>query len=185
MRILKIFAYSLAIICLTACSEAATEINERTAQEIYNGIRGTYVGNVVVDNIPQAVFVTIEDDFTVRQLPLKPILERIFTNATELTEALSSARDVVFKAPTENMTISGNSVLLTMTDTDLIFTVTVNGKSYQVTAMTASYTEVNSYSKELSLYMEIKELLCGGQSYDVTTNRITYSIDVADKLATD
>lgn len=185
MRILKIFAYSLAIICLSACSEAATEINERTAQEIYNGIRGTYVGNVVVDNIPQAVFVSIEDDFTVRQLPLKPILERIFTNATELTEALSSARDVVFKAPTENMTISGNSVLLVMAPNDLLFSVNVNGQPNQVAVSIESAVMVNSYTEELSLSMEIKELFYDGKSYDVKTNRITYYIDVAAKLATE
>jgi hypothetical protein len=168
-----------------ACSREATEVNNVSAQQMYNEMRGTYVGNIMVDNIPQKVYVTIGDDFTVSQLPLKPILERLITDNSELNEAIESADNTTFTAPTDNMTVSGNYVLLTMTTSDILFTIQVGGQSKQVSAMIASVAEVNTYSKELSLYMEVKDLYYNGQSYDVSKNRITYYLDIADKVVTE
>ena len=94
MKIIKSIFVCLLLLCgLNGC-ESGTEINENSGQQIYNDIKGTYVGNIVIDNIPQKTKITISDDFSVTPLPLKPILARIFTNEAELTEALASVKNI-------------------------------------------------------------------------------------------
>lgn len=185
MKLLKLAVYSLMMCFVMSCSESATEINEKTAQQMYNSIKGTYTGNVMVDNIPQIVYVSIGNDFSVRQLPLKPILQRIFNKESELTQALTSAKGIIFTAPTDQMTIIQENIHLLMTPTDLAFPVTVNEQTYQVTAMVEAETLVNYSTNELTLNMDVTELLCNGKSYDVKTNRINYYIDIANKQKTE
>lgn len=185
MKLLKLAVYSLMMCCVMSCSESATEINEKTAQQMYNSIKGTYVGNVMVDNIPQAVYVSIANDFSVRQLPLKPILQRIFNKESELTQALASAKGIIFTAPTDQMTIIKENIYLSMVPTDWVFSVTVNDQTYQVTAMTEAEAYVNYSTNILTLNMNVTELLCNGKSYDVKTNRINYYIDIANKQKTE
>ncbi len=182
MKLLKAFACCLLLACLTACEERVTEINTVTAKELYDKATGTYVGNIMVDNQPRAVSVTIGNDFTVTSLPTKPILKEVFTDNTALAEALASAAEATFKAPTDNMSVLGNNVLLTMVTSDLVFPVTVGGRTENVEASIAPYAEVNTLSNELSLHMEVKALYYDGHAYDMSDKRITYSIDIANKI---
>ncbi len=181
MKLLKLAVYSLMMCFVMSCSESATDMNVNTAQQMYDSMRGTYVGNVMVDNLPQKVYVTIADDFTVKQLPLKPLLQRIFTDETEMEAALKSAQNVVFTAPTKDMTIVNGNVYLTMEPTDLVFNVTVDGKTKAVSALLETTVYVYRPTDELSLSINVKELSYDGQSYDVKTNGISYIMDNAKK----
>ena len=95
---MKKILFLLALICCYGCSESTTEMNEGTAQQMYNSIKGTYTGNMMVDNVPQKVSLTVGNDLTVKYLPVRPILERIFTDGAELDEAEKTAGAVVFTA---------------------------------------------------------------------------------------
>ncbi len=172
------------IFCM-GCSEDKTEINEASGQELYNNLKGTYVGNVLVDNIPEKVYVTISNDFSIRQMPLKPILQHIFKDDQELNEALSSASTTTFTAQTDNFSILIPMAYITMKPSDFQFTVVVNKLSYMVTVMieTTAYKPLNS--DELSVNMDVIELLCNNQVYDVTTEPIHYFIDVATRESND
>ena len=62
MKLVKSLFVCLLLLCgLNGC-ESGTEINENSGQQIYNDIKGTYVGNIVIDNIPQKTKITISDD---------------------------------------------------------------------------------------------------------------------------
>ena len=89
--------FLLALVCCYGCSEATTEMDEGNAQQVYQNIKGTYVGNIMVDNIPQKVNLTVGDHLEVRYLPARPILQRVFKDAA-LDEAEKSAGSVVFTA---------------------------------------------------------------------------------------
>jgi hypothetical protein len=156
-------------------------MNVNTAQEMYDSMRGTYVGNVMVDNLPQKIYVTIANDFTVKQLPLKPLLQRVFTDETEMEAALKSAQNVVFTAPTKDMAIVSGNAYLFMEPTDLVFNVTVDGKTKAVSALLESTAYVNRPTDELSLNIDVKELSYDGKSYDLKTNGIKYVMDNAKK----
>lgn len=171
--------------CCMSCSDSKTEINETSAQEVYNDMKGDYTGNVVVENIPHKVFITIASDFTIKELPLRPILKNIFADESELNEALSTASSTTFTAPVDNITILMPMSYLTMRPTDFQFTVTVNKKEYTVTAMTESMAYKPLNSNDLSVTMDVTELLCGGKTYDVTKNKINYFIDIATKQTTE
>lgn len=178
----KILLLLLILSCCVGCSsDEPTQVSNDYAQQLYNSIKGTYIGNVMIDNIPQEVHVIIGNDFTVRRLPLKPVLSRIFTNEAELNEAIRSARDVVFTAQTDNMTVSGTNVLLTMKPSDLLFPVTVGDKKFQIAVRFSTSSYINSATSELSLNMNVTELFCDSHSYEVTTNQINYYVDIAQK----
>lgn len=144
-------------------------------------MRGTYIGNVMVNNLPVRTYVTIDNELTVRQLPTEPILRRVFTDEKELEEAVASVPSVVFTAQTDNMVISGNNIMLSMLPNDLLFTAQVSDKTYHVAVRMTSTTLVNIITNELSLNMDATELYCDGQAYDVKTNGINYFIDIANK----
>ena len=171
------------VIALTACSsDSTTEFTEGNAQDIYNRLKGIYQGPVIVENIPQNVTITIANDFSVKRLPLKPILSRIFNDESLLAEAISSAHDVVFIAPTQNLQVTVYNVHLTMEPTDFIFHVTVGGKVYQINAFTKSEVyKINSNT--ISANLEITELLCDGTPYDLSNTPIIYYVDLANRLA--
>jgi hypothetical protein len=39
-------------------------MDESDAQQVFNSIKGTYVGNILVDNVPQKVYLIVDDNFT-------------------------------------------------------------------------------------------------------------------------
>jgi len=174
LAVLSLFTCCL----LDSCSDNPTIINETSAQEYYNNIKGSYVGNIMIDNQPQRVTVRIDNDFSVSPIPLKPILRNIFTDAAELSEALAAAGEVTFRAPTDNITIMGTNVVLAMVPTDLEFTTTVKGKSYKVNVMMTSGAFVNRTTNELTLSINITEVLCNGNSFNALVH---YTIDSATK----
>lgn len=178
----KVILSGFIAISLSACSsDNAKEPTQENAQDIYNGLKGTYQGSVLVDNIPQSVIITIANDFSVRRLPLKPILSRIFTDESMLNEALSSVRDVTFTASTQNLLVTVYNVCLTMQPTDFIFHVTIGGEDYQINALIKS--EVYKMgSNTISVNLEIAELTCDGKPYNLTNASIIYNIDLASKL---
>jgi len=181
MKVLKFAFFALLACCLTACGDSGIEVNEDSGQEIYNSTKGTYVGNILVDNIPQKITITIGENFTVKPLPMKPILERVFTNEEELEQALASVQNVTFSAPIIQMSVASGYIYFLMEDTDLTVDVTVEGKSHKVFALISSETLFDMYSSALSLNMYVKELNFEGKSYDVTTNKINYFVDSAQK----
>ena len=56
---MKKIIFLLLLICCFGCSESTTDMNEGTAQQMYNSIKGTYAGNIMVDNIPQKINIII------------------------------------------------------------------------------------------------------------------------------
>ncbi len=183
MKITTLITSILFLCGFAACSEDNKETiyDEGKAQAVLNRIKGTYTGNVIIDNIPRQVSVIISDNFSIKQLPLKPILERIFTDEKMLSDALASSENVDFSAPLENMTIASKEVFLKVEGTDLQVIVLVGGKSYQISAMMESSVYINMSTNALSLNIDITELLCDGHSYNVKTNKINYFIDIANK----
>lgn len=181
MKVLKFAFFALLACCLTACGDSGIEVNEDSGQEIYNSTKGTYVGNILVDNIPQKITITVGDKVTVTPLPMKPILQRVFTDETQLDQAISSAKNISFIAPVVQMSVVSGYVYFLMEETDLAVDVTVDGKSYKVYALIDTETLFDMSSKALSLNMYVKELSCDGKSYDVATNKINYFVDSAQK----
>ena len=173
----------MALFSLLACSDDdPEEMNTDTGTMIYNEIKGTYEGSVRVENeMLPVIIVVANDEFTVKRLPLLPILKRIFTSQSELEEALKSVGETTtFTAPIVNLTVTRTS-LLTMDPTDLVLTVTVNGERRQVSALIQSYANwVRSWGT-LSAEMRVVELYCDGKKFDLTDNRIEYLIDDAKK----
>ncbi|MBP5388451.1 MAG: DUF4840 domain-containing protein [Prevotella sp.] len=173
----------MALLTFVGCSSNdPEEINEDTATRIYNELKGTYEGSVRVGNEMRRVTVIVaNDEFTVKQLPLQPILERIFTNQGELEEALKSGETSTFTAPILNIGVTTNSSLLTMEPTDLVFTVTVGGVRKQVSALISAYANWVKQWGEMSVQMNVVELFCDGQNYQLNDNHIVYFIDNAQK----
>lgn len=178
----KILFYFVCLLCCYSCSETTpTEMDVDTAQHYYDTMKGTYIGNIMVDNIPQKISVTIANDITTKPLPLKPILSRIFTDKAELDEAEANAGSAAFTMDVDYMAIVGGNAVLSLEPKDLIFTTTVKQKDYKVSALMETSIFVIRATDELSLSMIVKELSCDGKSYDVKTNGITYLIDYAKK----
>ena len=129
-----------ALFALLACSDDAVEITEGSATGIYNDIKGTYEGVVPVGNESRPVpIVVANDEFTIKRLPLEPILKAVFTEQKELEEAVaSSGETTTFTAPIVQMAVTSNTVALSMDPTDIVFTVTVGGERKQVSALMES-----------------------------------------------
>ena len=171
-----------ALLFLWSCSgDEAKEVNAGTATEVYNKIKGTYEGTVRVGNESRRVTVVVgNDEFSVRQLPLEPILRVVFPSQKELDEALASVGEVTtFTAPIVNISLLPSSSLLNMAATDLVFTVKVGGQSLPVTVLLESYALWNSTWATLSVQMNARELYCDGRRFDLTDNHINYFIDDA------
>lgn len=178
----KLVSYIVLLLCLslTACSGNSTEeFTEIDAQNAYDNLKGTYVGNMLVDNVPTSVSVVIGSDFSVRYLPVNSLLSRIFTSDAELQAAIKSAAGVVYNAPTVSIAISGDQLRLSMEPTDLVFNVTVNDHVYTVAALMTATVLYNHSFDTLSLSMTVDELSCNGVTYNLSQDGITYFIDTA------
>ena len=68
-----------------------------------------------------------------------------------------------------------------MKPTDLVFTVTVDGKSYKVDALMEGMLYANTTYDELSMSMDVTELNCDGVKYDMVNNGVNYFVDNAKK----
>ena len=175
----------MAFFAFSACSnDNPVEINENTATKIYNEIKGTYEGYVRVGNDSRPIIIVVaNDEFTVKRLPLQPILKRIFTNERQLDQALKSAGETTtLKAPVVNISVLANSSMLTMEPVDVVMSVTVDGEKKQVSVLIESIAQWNKSWAELSAAMKVKELFCDGQKYNLTDNGIEYYIDNAKKI---
>ena len=168
------------MVCCYGCSDSTTTIDEGNAGQIYNIIKGTYVGNIMVDNIPQKVSLTVGDDFEVKYLPVRPILQRIFKDAA-LDEAEKSAGSVVFTASIDQMAVTGGNAYLKPEPTDLVFTVKVDSKSYTVNALMEGVLYANTTYNELSMTMNVTQLNCDGIQYDMVNQGVNYYVDNAKK----
>jgi len=180
----KITAFILSVLCLTAfnsCSvDSKKEVTVVDAQKAYNDMKGTYTGRVTDENVPVEVTMTFATDFTLRGLPVTPLLKRFFSDE-ELDEALKTARPAAFVAPTSAMQIAGDQVYVWMEPTDWSFEVTVDGKTYRVNALLAVVTLYSNNYKTLSADIMVKELTCEGITADMTNNGISYLVDNANK----
>ena len=168
------------MVCCYGCSDSTTTIDEGNAGQIYNIIKGTYVGNIMVDNIPQKVSLTVGDDFEVKYLPVRPILQRIFKDAA-LDEAEKSAGSVVFTAPLDKMAVTGSNAYLLLEPTDLVLTVQVDGKKYVVNALLEGLLFANTTYDELSMTLDVTQLNCDGITYDMVNNGVNFLVDSAKK----
>lgn len=177
---MKKIIFLLLLICCFGCSESTTDMNEGTAQQMYNSIKGTYAGNIMVDNIPQSINIALGNDLTVRFLPLRSILGRIFSGG-ELVEAEKSAGSVAFTIPLDQMMITGENVYLTLVPTDLVFSVIVDNKTYVVSALIGGAVYVDKASGNLSMNLDVTALYCEGTTYDLKNNGINYFVDNAKK----
>lgn len=178
---MKQILFLFVLLCCYGCSESSSEINENSGQQMYNAIKGTYAGTVMVDNVPQKLRVTIGNDLTVKYLPVRPILERIFTDGAALDKAEKTAGAVVFTASIDQMVISQGNAYLTLEPTDLVFPVKVDDKTYSVAALVNGTLFANRAFDELSVDLNVSELYCDGNSYDMTKNGVNYYVDNAKK----
>ena len=181
MKLLKFTLSALLACCLAECDSSSIEVNENSGQEIYDNTKGNYVGNIFVNNIPQEINITISENLTVKPLPMKPILERVFTDEAQLNQALSSAQNISLSAPIIQMSVASGYIYFLMEETDLVVDVTVDGKPYKVFALMYLETLYKMDTSTLFLNMNVKELTCDGKSYDVSTNKINYFVDSAQK----
>ena len=177
---MKKLLFLFALVCCYGCSDSTTTIDEGNAGQIYNIIKGTYVGNIMVDNIPQKVSLTVGDDFEVKYLPVRPILQRIFKDAA-LDEAEKSAGSVVFTAPLDKMAVTGSNAYLLLEPTDLVLTVQVDGKKYVVNALLEGLLFANTTYDELSMTLDVTQLNCDGITYDMVNNGVNFLVDSAKK----
>ena len=177
---MKKLLFLFALVCCYGCSDSTTTIDEGNAGQIYNIIKGTYVGNIMVDNIPQKVSLTVGDDFEVKYLPVRPILQRIFKDAA-LDEAEESAGSVVFTMPIDQMAVTGSNAYLLLEPTDLVLTVKVDGKNYTVNALMEGVLFANTTYDELSMTVKVTQLDCDGTHYDMVNNGVNYLVDNAKK----
>ena len=177
---MKKLLFLFALVCCYGCSDSTTTIDEGNAGQIYNIIKGTYVGNIMVDNIPQKVSLTVGDDFEVKYLPVRPILQRIFKDAA-LDEAEKSAGSVVFTAPLDKMAVTGSNAYLLLEPTDLVLTVQVDGKKYVVNARLEGLLFANTTYDGLSMTLDVTQLNCDGITYDMVNNGVNFLVDSAKK----
>lgn len=177
---MKKIIFLLLLLCCYGCSDSSTEMNEGRAQEMYNSIKGTYDGNIMVDNIPQTINISVGNDLTMRYLPLRPILRHIFSGS-ELDKAENSAGKVSFTIPFDQMIISNGNIYLTLEPTDLMFSLTIDGKVYAGSALIEGTAFVNKATDNLTLSLDVTALYCDGIAYDLKNNGINFFVDNAKK----
>ena len=171
---------SLCIVLLACSDDSKTELTVVDAQKAYNDAKGTYKGYVMDNNIPATVYMTIGQDFSIRDLPVTPLLKRFFSGK-ELDEAVASVKERIFNAPTLSMSIVGDLVYITMEPTDWTSTATVNNEKYDVSVlMSATVLYSHTYDK-ISADIVVDELFCNGQKADLTSNTISWLINEATK----
>ena len=179
----KVLSYLLLMLCmsLAACSDdSKTELTVVDAQKAYNDVKGTYKGVVLDENVPTAVYITIGEEFSIRDLPVTPLLSRFFSGK-DLDAAVFSVKERLFKAPTSSMTIERDLVYVTMEPADWIFTATVGDKKYDVDVLMSTTVRYSNTYKTLSASITVEDLYCNGQKADLSSNKITWLIDEATK----
>lgn len=181
----KIIFLTMIACCMVACSSSSneSEYTEDKAQQVYKQMKGNYQGQIIIDNEPQTIRFILDKDFCAKQIPLKPLLGRIFTDKAQLSKALesTSTQSIDFVAPTDVLNINTSQVLLTMKPADLIFTATVDNSDYKVIATINSSAYKSMAFNGLTINMSVTELNCNGKDYDVTKEPIFYFIDSATK----
>lgn len=179
MRKTVCYLLLLMSVILTACSvDSETDLTVADAQKAYNDAKGSYKGIVMVDNVPATVYMNVDQEFTIRDLPVTPLLRR-FLSGEELDAAVASVKERIFKAPTSSMIIIGDLVYVTMEPTDWIFTATAGNEKYDVSAL-MSVTICYSHTYDnLSASIIVDELFCNGQKADLSSNTISWLIDEA------
>lgn len=179
----KAIHYILLSLCilLVACSnDSKTELTVVDAQKAYNDAIGTYKGYVMDNNIPATVYMTLGQEFSIRNLPVTPLLRHFFSGK-ELDDAIASVKEKVFKAPTVSMSITGDLVYITMEPTDWTFTATVNNEKYDVSVLMSATVLYSHTYDNLSANIVVNELYCNGQKADLSSNSISWLIDEATK----
>ena len=179
----KVLSYLLLILSmsLAACSDDnKTELTVVDAQEAFNDAKGTYKGVVLDRNVPTAVYINIGDEFSIRDLPVTPLLSRFFSGK-DLDAAVASVKERLFKAPTSSMTIERDLVYVTMEPTDWIFTATVGNMKYDINALMSTTVRYSNTYDKLSASIIVEDLYCNGQKADLSSNKITWLIDEATK----
>jgi len=180
MKKLRLLIAILAVSCLFACSsEESKDFTVEDAQRAYNNLKGTYVGNMIIDNLPTPVYINIGTEFKIRNLPLRPLLKKIFDDDAEITEALAATRNIVYNAPTLSMVVSGRQLILTMEPTDLVFNVEIKGEEYNIAALMSATVLYDMGYDTITINMTVDELRCNGISYNLTQEKIDYFLDMA------
>ena len=179
---MKNYVALFGLLLLCACSDSTTDgYDTGDAQQLYNQVTGSYRGNVMVNNLPSTVQIVVGTDFTVKNLPTYPILNRIFTDGKELEAAMNSVEKVTFTTEMDQMTITDGYILMTTHPGDLQFTVTARDKSYQIVTTFQTRFYSNRLYGNLTVSMVATELYCDGVAYDLSQNGISYVIDSAVK----
>ena len=179
----KAIVYILLMLCmsLTACSDdSKTEVTVVDAQKAYNDAKGTYKGYVLDGNVPTAIYIKISEDFSIRDLPVTPLLARFFSG-NDLDVAVASVKERLFKAPTSSMMIERDLVYVIMEPSDWTFTATVGEKKYDVSVLMNTTVRYSNTYKTLSASITVEELYCNGQKADLSSNKIIWLIDEATK----
>ena len=166
-------------LCMMACSDdSKKEVTLVDAQKAYNDAKGTYKGYVLDENVPTTVMITLGEEFKISNLPVTPLLER-FLSGADLDKAVASVKERVFKAPTASMAVTGDLVYVLMEPTDWLFTATVDGQKYEVSALMSTAACYNHTYDKLSVSITVDELFCNNVKADLTQNTITWLIDEA------
>ena len=87
----------------------------------------------------------------------------------------------MFTATIDQMLVYEGNAYLLLEPTDLVFSVTVEGKTYPVAALMEGSLFANRSYDELSMNLNVTDLHCDGTSYDMKTNGVNYYVDNAKK----
>ena len=77
------------------------------------------------------------------------------------------------------MSIIDGFVYLFMKDIEWEANITVNGKMHKIFATMEPLTQWDMSTKALTMSIEVTDLICNSESYDLEENRITYFVDSA------
>ncbi len=179
---MKQFVLFIGLLLFFSCSDSNNEsYNTGDAQQVYDQMKGTYQGRILVNNISESVRIEIGSDFAIKYLSTYPILSRIFSDAGDLEAAVNSMEKFEFTANTDQMVIGENYTVLQLKPTDLFFSITVDGISHDIIVTFQSNAYRNGRYGDLSVSIYASELYCDGKPYDLTNNGISYIIDNATK----
>ena len=179
MKSFRIVFSAMLIMLFMACSDDENrEVTVVDAQKAYNEAKGTYAGVVLDENVPVKVNISLGDDFTIKYLPVTPLLSRFFSGA-ELDEAVASVKGPTFSAPTVDMVLVGSLMYVSMEPTDWMFTTKVGGVEYRVSALLSTTLCYSRAYDKVSVSIGVDELFCEGQKADLSSNSISWLIDEA------
>lgn len=180
----QVFLSILAIIGLIACSESSSDntYTQNDAQKVYNQMKGTYSGQILIDNTSTNVKIVLDNEFTIKQLPLKPIFQHAFTEKEDLEEALNVISASDFTTQTSTLNIIGTQALLTLKQADLIVEFKVKGIDHRIiTTFQSEVFKFESYNS-ISVNLKATELNFDGKMCDLTREPVIYFIDGAQRV---